>query len=322
MTPGSRLAIGVDIGGTKVLGGLVDTDGRVLAQARRDTPADDVGKTLDFIVEVIAELAAGRDVAVVGIGAAGWIDRARSRVLYAPNLAWRSEPLQQRIAERISLPIVVENDGNAAAWAEFRYGAARDAAESMALVTVGTGIGGGLVTDGRLVRGAHGMAAEMGHARVVADGLDCGCGRRGCLEQYASGTALARYARDAARYDPGTAGRLLDLAGGSVDAITGPMVTKAAREGDPASRAAFAEMGRWLGSGLADLVHLLDPEMIVIGGGVIEAGELLLAPTRAAFVDQLAARGLLPVAPVVPAQMGNAAGVVGAADLARGASRP
>jgi glucokinase len=310
------LAIGIDIGGTKVLGGVVDPSGKVLATARRDTPADDVGKTADFIVEVVQELARDHAVDAVGIGAAGWIDVTRSRVLFAPNLAWRDEPLRDRLAARIDLPVVVENDGNAAAWAEFRHGAARDATDSMVLVTVGTGIGGGLVIGGHLLRGANGIAAELGHVRVVPDGHACGCGRHGCLEQYASGTALVRYARDRAVADPTSAGRLLELAGGSVDAVTGPLVTRAARVGDPASLAAFADVGRWLGSGLADLVNTLDPEILVLGGGVAEAGDLLLTPARAAYHDQLGARRTLPVAPVVAAELGNTAGVVGAADLA------
>jgi glucokinase len=313
----TELAIGVDIGGTKVLGGVVTPDGQVIATARRETPADDVGKTLQFIVEVVHELTGGHDVAAVGIGAAGWIDQSRSRVLFAPNLAWRDEPLRERVSDQVGLPVVVENDANAAAWAEFRYGSGRDVANSIALFTVGTGIGGGLVLRGELWRGAHGMAAELGHTRVVPEGRLCGCGRKGCLEQYASGSALVTVARAAADADPASARRLLDLAGGQASAITGPLVTKAAREGDPVARGAFAEVGHWLGSALADIVQIFDVDMLVVGGGVIDAGELLLAPTRAAFVDQLAARGSLPVAPVVAAEMGNLAGVVGAADLAR-----
>jgi glucokinase len=312
-----ELTIGVDVGGTKVLAGVVDSDGKVLATARRDTPAEDVGKTLDFIVEVVTELANANPVTAVGIGAAGWIDETRSRVLFAPNLAWRNEPLREKVAARVGLPVVVENDANAAAWAEFRHGSARDVADSMVLLTVGTGIGGGLVLGGTLWRGAHGMAAEMGHMQAVPNGRQCGCGRQGCLEQYASGSALVRAARDRAIAAPETARRLLDLAGGSVEAVNGPLVTQAAREGDPAARHAFAEIGQWLGSGLADMVQLLDVEILVVGGGVVEAGELLLAPARAAFVDQLAARGSLPVGPIVAAKMGNTAGVVGAADLAR-----
>lgn len=313
----SELTIGIDIGGTKMVGGVVDAEGAILAKARRDTPAGDTSKTLDFIVELVQELASGRDIAAVGVGAAGWFDQTRSRVLFAPNLAWRDEPLRERISERVKLPVVVENDGNVAAWAEFRYGAARQATDSMVLFTVGTGIGGGIVIGGQLVRGAHGIAGEPGHVRVVPGGQVCGCGRHGCLEQYASGTALVRYARANATTAPADAARLLELADGVVDAINGPMVTRAAREGDPASRAAFAEIGRWLGTGLADIVQNLDPEVLVVGGGVVDAGELLLAPARAAFIDELAARGALPVAPIVAAEMGNTAGVVGAADLAR-----
>jgi glucokinase len=313
----STLTIGVDIGGTKVLGGVVDENGLILAHARRDTPADDVGKTADFIVEVIQDLSSAHDVTAVGIGAAGWIDESRSRVLFAPNLAWRDEPLRDRLAARVDLPVVVENDGNAAAWAEFRYGAARDHHDSMALVTVGTGIGGGLIIGGQLIRGAHGIAAEMGHVRVVPNGRPCGCGRHGCLEQYASGSALVRFARERAQDDPASATKLLELADGALDAINGPLVTRAAKLGDPASVAAFMSVGGWLGSGLADLVQLLDPQALVVGGGVIEAGDLLMGPTRRAFADQLQARGGLPVATVLAASMGNSAGVVGAADLAR-----
>jgi glucokinase len=313
----TELTIGVDIGGTKVLGGVVTPDGQVIATARRETPADDVGKTLQFIAEVVHELTGGHQVEAVGIGAAGWIDESRSRVLFAPNLAWRDEPLRERVSAEVGLPVVVENDANAAAWAEFRYGSARDVSDSMALFTVGTGIGGGLVLNGELWRGSHGMAAELGHMRAVPEGRLCGCGRKGCLEQYASGSALVTLARTAAEADPVSARRLLDLAGGQVDAISGPLVTHAARDGDPVARGAFAEVGHWLGSALADVVQIFDVEMLVLGGGVIDAGELLLAPTRAAFVDQLAARGSLPIAPIVAAEMGNLAGVVGAADLAR-----
>ncbi|HYN92481.1 MAG TPA: ROK family glucokinase [Pilimelia sp.] len=311
------LTIGVDIGGTKVAGGVVDDSGEVLTRTRRDTPADDVGKTRDLIAEVVLELAAAYPVAAVGIGAAGWIDRTRSTVLFAPNLAWRDEPLRAYIAAAVNLPVVVENDGNVAAWAEYRYGAARDAADSMVMFTVGTGIGSGIIIGGTLVRGAHGIAAELGHMLAVPDGHPCGCGRFGCLEQYASGSALVRFARDGVRADPAGAAVLLDLAGGDVAAVTGPMVTAAARTGDPVACAAFARTGHWLGIGLADLVQVLDPEVFVIGGGVIEAGELLLGPARESYVGSLGQRGRLPVAPVRSAEMGNIAGVVGAADLAR-----
>ncbi|WP_309227305.1 ROK family glucokinase [Micromonospora thermarum] len=311
------LTIGVDVGGTKVAGGVVDDAGRVLVQARRDTPADDVGKTRDVIIEVVGELAHGRTIEAVGIGAAGWINAGRSTVLFAPNLAWRDEPLRDYVSAAVDLPVIVENDGNVAAWAEFRHGAARHADDSMVMFTIGTGVGGGIVLGGELVRGANGIAAELGHMLTVPDGHQCGCGRLGCIEQYASGSALVRFARAAARQEPHRATALLDLAGGEVEAITGPMVTAAAKGGDPVSAEAFALVGRWLGTSLADMAQILDPQVLVVGGGVVDAGDLLMGPTRRSFTEALAQRGRLPVADIRPAQLGNTAGVIGAADLAR-----
>ncbi|WP_432829550.1 ROK family glucokinase [Dactylosporangium sp. CA-092794] len=311
------LTIGVDIGGTKVLGGVVDTAGDVLVETRRDTPAQDPGEVADRIVDVIKELTAGHEIAAVGIGAAGWVDETRSIVQFAPNLAWRNEPLREKIQAAVGLPVVVENDGNAAAWAEFRFGAAHDADDSMVLYTVGTGIGGGIIFGGRLLRGAHGVAGELGHSMMVPGGHPCGCGRHGCLEQYASGKALVRFARADATARPEAAEQLLALAGGKPEAIDGPAITQAARLGDPVAMGAFEQIGRWIGVAFADIVQTLDPQVIVVGGGVIEAGDLLLKPARASYEEQLAQRGRLPVAEVRPALMGNRAGVAGAADLAR-----
>jgi len=311
------LTLGVDIGGTKVLGGVVDPDGTVLAQARRETPAHDTSRTLARIIEVITELTTAYEVDAIGIGAAGWIDAKRATVLFAPNLAWRNEPLRDEVARHVSVPVVVENDANAAAWAEFQYGAAADATDSMAMFTVGTGIGGALVLGGELIRGAHGIAGELGHTTAVPDGHPCGCGKRGCIEQYASGSALVRFARATALDTPERASTLLELAGGHPEAINGPMVTTAARAGDPAALDAFAQVGYWLGGGLADLVQIVDPQVLVVGGGVIDAGDLLLTPARAGYEQALAQRGRLPVAEVRGALLGNTAGVVGAADLAR-----
>ncbi|HKE66860.1 MAG TPA: ROK family glucokinase [Micromonosporaceae bacterium] len=311
------LTIGVDIGGTKVLAGVVHENGEVVAQARRDTPATSPADTLDRIVEVVDELVAKHEVTAVGIGAAGWIDASRSTVLYAPNLAWRNEPLRDEVAKRTKLRVVVENDANVAAWAEFQFGAAKDADDSMVMFTIGTGIGGGVVLGGQLVRGAHGIAAELGHVLAVPDGHPCGCGSRGCLEQYASGKALTRFAQEAIERDSVAGARLLQEAGGDVTKVTGVMVTEAAQDGDLLALGAFENAGTWLGRGLSDLAQILDPQVIVVGGGVIEAGDLLLAPARRAYVERLAQRANLPVAPIVAAAMGNTAGVVGAADLAR-----
>jgi glucokinase len=311
------LTIGVDIGGTKVQGGVVDPDGTVVARTRRETPADNVAKIRELIVEVVTELADVHPIEAVGVGAAGWIDATRSTVLFAPNLAWRNEPLREYVAAATGLPVVVENDANVAAWAEFRFGAARHADDSMVMFTVGTGIGSGIVYGGQLVRGAHGIAAEPGHVLAVPDGHPCGCGRRGCLEQYASGSALVRFAQEAAKEDPDRAAGLLQLAGGNVGGITGTMVTGAAQAGDEVALEAFGQVGHWLGIGLGDLVQIIDPQVLVVGGGVIEAGDLLLEPARKSYIDSLAQRGRWPVAEVRPAEMLNVAGMVGAADLAR-----
>lgn len=311
------LTIGVDIGGTKVLGGVVDPDGTVIATCRRDTPAGDVAATRDVIIDVVKDLSAEHKVDAVGIGAAGWIDATRSTVLFAPNLAWRDEPLRDYVAKAVNLPVVVENDANVAAWAEFRYGAAADAEDSMVMFTVGTGIGGGIVLGGGLVRGAHGIAAEIGHMLAVPDGHVCGCGRHGCIEQYASGNALVRFARAGAQAEPERAALLLNKAEGKVENITGPIVTAAAQAGDEVAIDAFTQIGYWLGQGLADLVQILDPQVLVVGGGVIDAGDLLMTPARQSYLDSLAQRGRLPVAELRAAKMGNVAGLVGAADLAR-----
>jgi glucokinase len=185
------------------------------------------------------------------------------------------------------------------------------------MLTVGTGIGGGIVLGGGVVRGTHGIAAELGHMLSVPDGHPCGCGRLGCLEQYASGRALVRFARAGARQEPERATILLELAGGDVDGVSGHMITEAAQKGDPVSREAFAQIGYWLGGAFADLVQILDPQVLVVGGGVIDAGELLMGPTERAFRDALAVRGTLPVAALRAAETGSAAGVIGASDLAR-----
>ena len=212
--------------------------------------------------------------------------------------------------------MVVENDANAAAWGEFQFGAGHDV-DDLLLVTVGTGVGGGVVLDGSLYRGAFGVGAEIGHMRVVPDGIRCGCGNRGCFEKYASGSALVRDVRAAARAGSLMAAEVLDRAGGDVDAITGPLVTEAARDGDPFALEQIAAVGRWLGEGIASLAAVLDPAVVVIGGGVSEADDLLLDPVRAAFAAQLTGRGHRPMLEIRKARLGNRAGLIGAADLTR-----
>lgn len=312
------LAIGVDVGGTKIAAGVVDDDGKIIARTRRETPHDpDASDAIDTMVGVITELTRGHDIEAVGIGFAGFIDAKRANVLFATNLGWQDLALKDAIERRTELPAVVENDANAAAWGEFRFGAAADVEDDMVLVTVGTGIGGGIIVDGRLLRGAYGVAAEIGHMRMVPGGLRCPCGNKGCWEQYASGSALVREGRAMVESVSPLAGRLTELCAGKPERLTGLHITEAATEGDEAAIELIEELGQWLGEGLAQLVAVLDPGILVIGGGVSDAGELLLGQARTAFRRNLTGRTHRPEPQIRIATLGNDAGIVGAADLAR-----
>lgn len=312
-------AVGVDIGGTKIAVGVVDEFGSILAKTKRKTnPADPASIDL-AIADAVAELGAEHEFHAVGLAAAGFVSSDRKRVLFAPNIAWREYPLAQKVASaigRIDIEVVVENDANAAGWAEFAYGSGTDV-DNMVMLTIGTGLGAAIVADGLMLRGAYGFAAELGHLRVVPDGEPCGCGQRGCWEQYASGSALTREARKAAVAHPKRAAALIEAASGDPAAITGPMVTQLAFEGDEFSVGQLADLGRWIGEGCAGLAAVLDPERFIVGGGVIGAGDLLLDPAREAFASHLSAKGHRTMAPIVAAAMGNDAGIVGAAALAR-----
>lgn len=311
------VVVGVDVGGTKVLAGVVSLEGVVVRTARRVTPGrmatpESVEETL---VEAVREAAGADPVAAVGVAAAGFVDVTGARVVFAPHLPWRGADVRARIGDRLGVPVFLDNDATCAAHAESSYGAGRDA-QSMVLVTLGTGIGGALVLDGRPWRGANGMAGEFGHMQVVPDGAPCECGRRGCWEQYSSGNALVRDARSRLGVEPTV---LADLCGGDPERLTGPMVTAAAADGDLVAHAAFARVGEWLGVGLANLVAAFDPALIVVGGGVSEAGDRLLDPARDALTRSLVGAGHRIPPPVVRAALGPEAGLIGAASLARAA---
>ncbi|MGY2873650.1 glucokinase [Marmoricola sp. URHA0025 HA25] len=314
------LTVGIDIGGTKVMAGVVDGTGSVLELAQRPTLGHDVRAVEDTIVELVHGFATRYDVAAVGIGAAGFVDTARSVVMFSPHLEWRREPLRARIVERLRVPVVVDNDANAAALAESRFGAGRGH-RFVLCVTLGTGIGGALVLDQRVYRGANGMAGEFGHMQVVPQGHRCECGNRGCWEQYASGNSLVRDARELIRANSPVAHHLRDVVGGDADALEGPQITEAARAGDPLSVELIAEVGTWLGVGLAGLTAAFDPHCIVIGGGVSAAGDLLVVPTQQAFSRALTGRGHRDEPVIAAAELGPQAGMVGAADMARSAAR-
>ena len=316
-----RPAIGIDIGGTKVAGGLVDVDGHITHRARRDTPHRSKSPSVveDTIVEVVAELmrvGGPETVAAVGIGAAGFVAADRATVVFAPHLSWRHEPLQEALHKRIALPIFVDNDANAAAWAEWKFGAAQGETHLM-MITLGTGIGGGILIHGQVQRGRFGIAGEFGHMQVVPGGHRCECGNRGCWEQYASGNALVREARSLFSANSPIASDLLDRVEGVPGNLTGPLITQAARDGDPTACELLAEIGHWLGVGIANLAAAFDPGTFVIGGGMSAAGDLLLASARDTFKRRLTGRGYRPEARIVAAALGNDAGLIGAADLAR-----
>lgn len=305
--------IGIDIGGTKIAAGVVE-DGRVLAQTRRPTDPQNPEAIEAAVIDAVVELRQQHDATGVGVAAAGFVSPERDGMVFAPNIAWRDYPLRERLSRGIDLPIVVENDANAAGWAEFRFGAAREV-RSMVCLTLGTGLGGAIVIDGALLRGSFGAAAELGHMRVVPDGHYCGCGHEGCWEMYASGGALTRAARKALITDEDRADELRSRAAADGGKVRGQHVTAAAADGDPLARDLVADLGRWLGAGIADLAAVLDPEMVVIGGGVADTGDLVLESARAEFRAQLSARGYRPELRIELAKLGNDAGIVGVADL-------
>lgn len=308
-------AIGVDIGGTKIAAGLVSEDGKILADDAEPTPQD-ASKIPAIVADLVDRLARDERPVGVGIGAAGFVGEDRTTVRFAPNINWREEPLGDHVRALVDLPIVVENDANAAAWGEFRFGAGQDT-DDLLLITIGTGVGGGIVHDGQVFRGGFGVAAEFGHLRLVRDGIECGCGQHGCFEQYGSGSALVREARARVEHRDPAAAALTALADGDLARITGPALTALAQGGDALSIELLADLGRWIGEGAAALATILDPRVIAIGGGVSAAGDLLLGPVVEAFESHLPARAHRPGAAVRLAALGNSAGIIGAADLAR-----
>jgi glucokinase len=306
-------AIGIDIGGTKIAGALVDEFGEIEREDRRPTPKA-TSAIEDEVVAMITRLAEGVQPVAAGIAAAGFVDAARSTVYYAPNIPWRDEPLRHTIEDRVGLPVVVENDANAAGWAEFRFGAGRLVSD-MLVLTIGTGVGGAIVSEDRLFRGGFGTGGEIGHMRVVPDGLPCGCGARGCIEQYGSGRALQRFAEEYA--DLGGIGQALADARRRNGGLNGTIIGDLIQAGDPGALAALRRLGDWLGQACASLGAILDPQMFVFGGGVAAAGSLLLDPIKKAYLENLPARGYHPEPEFRIAELVNDAGVVGAADLAR-----
>lgn len=305
------------MGGTKIAGILMDPDGTIGARAEVATPAESTEGVIEATGGVADDLLEAGSPSAVGVGAAGMVEFAPGVMRSAPNIAWRDVPLRDRLADRIGLPCVLDNDANAAAWGEYRFGAGRGRRDLL-VVTVGTGIGGGIIIGGSLLRGAHGFAAEIGHIIVEPDGPVCGCGNRGCWEQVASGQALDRRAREAADLD--AEGAIARAAGTARPA--GIHVAAAAAAGDEEATRILAEVGRRFGEGLAGLANVLDPEAIVVGGGVAEVGEAFLGPARERFRETIEAPDHRPPVEIVPAALGNDAGAIGAAAMALEATAP
>jgi glucokinase len=314
------LTVGVDVGGTSVRAGVVDGDGAVHDTAHAPTPRSEAALEA-AVAGVVGELCVRHRVGAVGLALAGFITPDLRSVRFAPHLSWRDAPVADRIAERLGLPVVVEHDANAAALAERRFGAASGAG-TVVFVALGTGIGSALLIDGALYRGAFGVAPELGHVRVVPEGRPCPCGRRGCWERYCSGTALATTAVELLARDPGRSTVLRRTVAGDPGSVTGQLVAAAARDGDPVAVAAMGELARWLGEGLALVADVFDPELVVIGGGVSASAPLFLDEARDHYAATVTGAGARPLARIRTAQLGAAAAVVGAAQLAREVCRP
>lgn len=313
---------GIDVGGSKILGVLVDPSvpSRTPVKLRlTPPPPEDLVDTLTSLVRSLEEDAGpATGLAAVGVGIAGLVDRD-GRLLSSPNLPGVTDlPLEDLLGDATGLPVTVENDATAAAWAEHRLGAA-SGEDEVVVVTLGTGIGVGIVSGGRLLRGRHGFAGEAGHMVLDPAGPPCPCGRRGCWERYASGSGLARLAGKAA--SDGRLDGVLERVGGSSGAVRGEHLADAARSGDAEAIAVIEEFAAWVALGLANLANVLDPEMFVVGGGVASAADVFLEPVREAFAGMLYASGSRPVAEIAVAALGDEAGAVGAALLAAEAIR-
>jgi glucokinase len=308
----SRETIGVDLGGTKMAVGVVDAEQHIHYEGKESS----IGRTEDELVEDLGEeleeaKAARPDVLAAGLGIPATIDHDRGLAIHAVNLTITDVPIRDVMQDRIGLPVFVDNDANVAALAEHLYGAGRGA-QNVIMLTIGTGIGGGLILGGEVFRGSTGAGAELGHIVIVEDGLPCqgNCPNHGCVETYASGTAIAREGKAAAEREPDSAlGKAL-----AEGPIVGKTVTELAIKGDPLAAEVVAEAGRHLGVALASLANIFDPDVFVIGGGVSAVGDLLLEPAR----QELRSRALPPMnkAPVKLAELGPEAGMIGAAAMA------
>lgn len=317
----AKYFIGIDLGGTKISTALVDANGKILASDYRETlagaaegPQPVIERMLDAARKVMAQAGVKpAQVAAAGVGAPGPLDIAAGILISPPNLpGWSRVPLKQHIQDGLQIATFLENDANAAGLGEYRFGAGRGV-QHMVYVTVSTGIGGGLILDGKLYHGSSGAAGEIGHTTLKPDGPPCNCGNWGCLEALASGTAIAREGRE--RVTRGVPTLIAELAGGVPERVTAKLVAEAAARGDAEAQHILAEAMEYLGLGIANLINLFDPELVVIGGGLTRLGERLFGPVRRVVAERAYVAKAHPVG-IVPAALGDNVGVLGAAAVA------
>ena len=306
-------SVGVDIGGTKIAGGVVADDGTIVEQLRVSTP-EQPDELADAVAVMVRELASRHEVRTVGVAAAGFIDATRSVIIHAPNIDWHNEPLRADLEARIGRPVTLENDANAAGWGEYRFGAGQGVS-NLVMLTLGTGVGGAVVIDGQLLLGGNGIGGELGHIRFIRGGRPCGCGQNGCLEQYASGRALQREISDIVA--DGGIGAGLAAARDERGIVPGPVMVELIENEDAGALEAVRRVATALGEACGEFQAVLDPELFVIGGGVADLGERLLEPVRIAYETSLPGYGERPIARFAIATLGNDAGLIGVADLAR-----
>ncbi|QPK94639.1 ROK family glucokinase [Actinomyces sp. zg-332] len=307
-------SIGIDIGGTKIAAGLVNQDGEILESYIEETSSANLEKINDDIVFLSEKLAKDKQIVGIGVATTGFISKDRDKILFGTNIEHKSYNLKKVLEERLPYKIVIENDANAAGWAEYKFGAGKGAS-SMLMITSGTGIGGANIIDNKLVRGNYGKGGEVGHMKIVPNGAWCSCGLSGCLEAYASGSALVRNATNLLKANPSKMQNILKHC--PENKIIGPAITLAAQEGDETAKDLLAEIGYWIGYGAANLATINDPEIIVIGGGVCAAKDLILKHVKSSYYENLSSGAYTDTADIVLAQMQNDAGMIGSADLAR-----
>jgi glucokinase len=315
-----KYIIGVDLGGTKIMAGALSEDGsrhfgmRSIPTQPEQGPDTVIERLIALvegvILDAIAETGASRrDFVGIGAGAPGPLDRSRGVVVVAPNLGWRNVPLREIVSSRLGIPVSIDNDANCATLGEWWQGAARGA-RTVVGFTIGTGIGGGIVIDGKLFHGASDVAGEIGHTTIELNGRHCKCGNYGCLEAYASGPAIATRAREVLVREE-SASLLPALVDGDLDEITAQTVYDAAQRGDAVAQEVVRDTARYLGAGIASLLNILNPDTVVVAGGVTAAGEALFTPLRAE-VRRRAFRPAVEAVRIVPAELPGTAGVVGA----------